>query len=352
MRFFPRLISNNYQVDWLQGFAGLFLQLLGAMTLAPIYWLLNRNLADLPAVFQKATGADFGMWEIDVAVSPVIWLLLLGGGMAFLASKKLRQQVNGSAAKWIALVLLLAAAAVAAEFILAKGTVYLQLRQLLFLRSLHANVRYASAFIFPLAVMGAVIFHHWTKDWASPARALAVFSLLNALTLAAMSSYLLFPVEVYALEFNISPLVATYEAIEKNGEIYPVDKIKLVSDAEAFQQRASSLRPYESSFVFGYKLPQFHPAIHPGEVWETSEGYFNINDPTGYVYPEANHSAAFARIRESDRDKLGDFVQRRQPDWNLPVSQRIWNGLSLLTLVFEFAVAGIFWTRTRVQRKK
>jgi hypothetical protein len=78
--------------------------------------------------------------------------------------------------------------------------------------------------------------------------------------------------------------------------------------------------------------------LHAGSVYDTDNGYFNIVDPTGYVFPEVNHSKMYGRIPVADKDKFLDFINRRQPKWKLPVIQQVLNWTALITLTAEFGV--------------
>jgi hypothetical protein len=349
MRFFPRLTDDSYDVGWLQGLGGLLLQLAGSMALTPIHWILDRDLEQVPALLQRATGAPFGIWELDVAVSPALWLILGVGAVGLVGSGKLRHE-GGSRARGIAFLALAIGVGVAVEFTLAKGAIYLHLHRLPFLASLHANARFAAAFLLPLATLGAVIFERWSRARASRLMTFSTFLLLDVATLAAMSSYFLLPVELHARSFDVSPSRATYEEIETWGESFPIDEVKRVSDPEVFRERASSLHPYD--VVFGHEMEEFRPLIHAGSVWETSDGYLNFNDPTGYVFPEENRSTAFGRIRASDRAKLNKFVHRRQPKWKLSREQRLCNRVTAGTLTLELLALATYCARAGMRRRR
>jgi hypothetical protein len=348
MRFFPRLASDSYEVGWAQGLLGLLLQLLGAMALAPAHWVCGRDLAQLPAALQRATGARLGLWELDVSVSPALWPLLLGGSLALARAGWRRGGAGGARAPWLALALLAAGVWLAIEFTLARGGLYPRLRGLPVLASLQANVRFAAAFLLPLAVLGAAAFQRWSRDRRSRARVLLAFALLDAATLAALGSYLLLPGALQARTFDVSSGVAAWREIEQRGERYPIEAVARVGDADVFRERASSLLPYD--VVFGHWMEEFRPQLRVGSVWEVREGRFNLHDPTGFVFPEENGSAAFSRIPESDREKLDAFVHRRQPDWKLPRSQRIWNALSLSTLALELLALAALLGRAGARR--
>jgi hypothetical protein len=78
------------------------------------------------------------------------------------------------------------------------------------------------------------------------------------------------------------------------------------------------------------------PVLHAGSVYDISNGYFNIIDPTGYVFPEVNRSQMYERIPVTEKAQFLDFINRRQPNWNLPLIQQVLDWTALITLVAEF----------------
>ena len=89
--------------------------------------------------------------------------------------------------------------------------------------------------------------------------------------------------------------------------------------------------------VFGYNLDNFRPEVHPGSVDEIQDGYFNMTNPAGFVFPEENQTRPFERIRAKDISRLQEFINHRQPDWNRPLSQ------SVLDLTAEISAASFIF---------
>jgi hypothetical protein len=84
MRFFPRAIADSYDVPLLIAPLGLFLQLFGVMGMAPIFSIAGIKLAIIRNLLQAYTGTALGLWELDLSISPVAWLLLVGGAITFI----------------------------------------------------------------------------------------------------------------------------------------------------------------------------------------------------------------------------------------------------------------------------
>jgi hypothetical protein len=88
MQIFPRLEQDNYTTNLWTGLVSMIRQLLGTMTLAPFYQMLNGQqsigfIADLV----KSSGSGYDYWELDASLSPALLLLLAGGAFAFLMHK-------------------------------------------------------------------------------------------------------------------------------------------------------------------------------------------------------------------------------------------------------------------------
>jgi hypothetical protein len=95
-------------------------------------------------------------------------------------------------------------------------------------------------------------------------------------------------------------------------------------------------------------INSFHPLVHEGSVFDIEDGFYNMTDPTGYVFPKANNSKLFSRIPLSDYDKLVDFVNRRQPDWKLPLIQIILDWIAGITILVEVVTILVFMLGKRI----
>jgi len=355
MRFFPRIAIDQYPVTWYNGLIGLGLQLVGTMILVPLHWLVGRKITSVRSILQGFTGAYVGYWELDLSISPVLWLILGLGCLILLFHILKNPKVTLSRSKrfWVALFMLALAVEITIEFTLARGAIYPRLRELPVLSSLHINPRFGSAFIFPLALLGAITTHYLLTNWKWKGFKIIFLTLTNILTLVGMGAFLMIPLDtMQARTYNVSGLIYIYETIQQGGKTYPVEQIvDQTNDTRVFDKHASNLTIYDA--VFGYnvrdsKPNNFKPQLHPGSVWDVQDGYFNMTDPTGLVYPQANGTHAFERIKVSDRANMQRFVNRLQPDWKLPISQHLSDWISLLALIFDLGVLAHFgWRRFR-----
>ncbi len=364
MRFFPRLAQDNYTTNLLTGTVGIIRQLLGTMTLAPIYRVLGLAVPGASAYqaavdLTRTTGTSYGIWELDASLSPALLLLLAGGAIAFLSHKpNLKASINKK--RLIAEVCLILATWLVIEFTLAKGIIYPHIRDLPILRSLQVNIRYVCAFIFPLAVVGAVIFNNWTKNWKSQARLLRVFLVLDAIALISLGALYYVPTEyelgpmtaafrLYQCDFR--PILATYNAIRYEGETFPVENV--VPDADpwaVFQDNATNLiDPYNTYFK---ALNGYRDALHAGSVYDVNNGYYNIINPTGYLFPEADHSSMYERIPVTEKAQFLDFINRRQPQWKLPLIQQVLGWVSLIAFIAALGVLPVYLARKWIRSPK
>ncbi len=352
MQYFPRLTQDNYTTNLWTGVVGIIRQLLGTMTLAPFYQMINGShsivfIADMI----KSSGSPYSYWELDVSLSPALLILLAGGAVAFLLHKPdLKAQVNKK--QLIAEVCLIIAIWLVIEFSLAKGIIYPFLRNLPILESLRANVRYVCAFIFPLAVVGAVIFDNWTKKWKSKSRVVIVFILLDGIALVSLLAFRSVPPQNLQFVCDYRPILDTYDKIRHEGETFPIKYV--IPGAQpwsVFEENATNLTdPYNVQFT---PFPRgIARALHAGSVYDIENGYYNIIDPTGYLFPESNDSFRFARIPVTEKAQFLDFINRRQPNWKLPRRQQVLDWTALITLIAEFVIILAYLAKNRIHFPK
>jgi len=324
MSHFPRQIFDSYDIGIFQAFLGLIAQLLGVMVLAPILILGGQNTDLLSGALSNITGAVYGIWEVDTGLSPVLIVILLAGLAGFLS--RLRKTGVGKikSSRLRALPFLLLAVWIVMEWTFARGLIYSLIRDLPILRSLHVNVRFASAFILPLIIAGTFLIHRFFAE--NPTSRLFVISIFCAV--ASLTSYFLLSREIHSREFKLSPNLLSQEIV-----VSPIVKIANIGDWDVFNEHASSYHPYEP--LFGYSLETFNPMIHTGSIFEETNGYFNMTNPVSLVFPEINDSYPFERIKTRERGKLELLIEHGQPDWRIPTVQKILNIISLSAVIFS-----------------
>ena len=326
---FPRAIEDDYGQTYLQGLLGIVRQLTGFTFIAPYHLLTGQKMDDIAGFFQQGAGAQFGIWEMDLVLSPGLLVLLLLG-LVYLLSSIGKISLALPRNKWIAAVLLFLALWLATDLTLAQGWLYSLVKPLPILRSLHANVRFTAAFIFPLAVIGAFVFHEIFKE-RKPAIPVA-FGILSLSTIAMLALYLAIPEDVHVRNFNIDSVLPTYAEIDR-GWNFSVKDVAEITDMEAFQQESSNLTTQDP--MFGYVGEYFEPKAVPGPVMEIRDGAYNMTNPAGYVFPEENGIRPFDLFREDQKEELDALLKHRQPDLEISGWQKTANAISGIMLIIS-----------------
>jgi hypothetical protein len=329
MRFFPREIHDIYTRTYLQGLGGIGLQLLGGMAAIPYLAATGNDLDNVQSALQRATGSFSGVWETDISISPILTLILAYGiirGLIRLFQNG--QKPHPSPPQVLAMLALILGAWLVVDFSLAKGWLFDLLKPVPIIRSLHVNVRYVSAFIFPLSFAGAYILDKFTKTKGAAARTQYLF--LGGLTVLFLLSYLIPSSSFYRRSSHINCPLDIYAQIEK-GERFPVARIENLRDINVFDKQASNLKNLVEP-VFGYGLEYFQPQVHPGSVFEVEDGYYNMTNPAGYVFPAENGLTPFERFRLGQERDLDLFLNRRQPALKISAAQQAANWVSMVSL--------------------
>jgi hypothetical protein len=231
--------------------------------------------------------------------------------------------------KFAACILLLAGIWLATDYSLAQGWLYQNTKSFPVIKSLHVNVRFASAFIFPASILAASYFQFFGNKHKN-INSLIPFLFLSTITILSITSYSLFD-KGHRRSFNIESSLKIYSQIEQ-GNTFPIDQIKNGLDDRVFQNRASNLGSLNNA-IFGYKLEDFHPLTETGPVFNVNDGYYNMTNPASYVYPYENDLYLFERFRIDQREELDLFINRKQPPFNISLIQKIANLASLTTLI-------------------
>jgi hypothetical protein len=336
MQNFPREVHDQYFVSWYKSIGGLILQLVGIMTTLPVLNLIGKNSLVFVVRLTKWTGSPYGFWELDSSISPVLIFLLIYGVWIFLSHKP-HFDKSRLLKKGIAGICLVFSIILIVQFSTARGFLFDLLKNLVLLKSLRTNTRFVASFILPLAILGAKIFDHWTKE-KSGRKIISAFGLLNGFSLIALWAYYLLPMNIQGRNFDIQSILDTYTKVQA-GETFPVNKIiPDMNDYEVFQAQASNITHHYNPLL---GENSFHPLLHEGSIFDIKNGFYNMTDPTGYIFPVENNSYLFSQIPVTDYNKLADFVNRRQPDWKLPLIQIILDwaaGLTFILIIFSVVI--------------
>ena len=325
MRFFPRIIEDQYAQSYLQGITGMLRQLSGFNFIAPYYLLTGTKLEELSTFFRQGAGAQFGIWEMDMSLSPgLLVLLLLGLGYGLYRIVKNRPGISWD--KGAAALILCVGIWLVTDLTLAQGWLYNLVKPLPVLRSLHANVRFTSVFIFPLALLGAYVFHRLFqgRKWTNPTAVI-----LGLSTLVMLSLYLAIPEDVHIRSFNLKSALPVYAQIDK-GLNFTLQNVAEITDMQVFIEQDSNLAAQDP--MFGYTGEYFKPKAVVGPILTLKDGHYNLTNPASFVFPEENNLQPFDLFREDQKSNLELFINHRQPKLAISSWQRFADSVSILTL--------------------
>ena len=342
MQNFPRFVHDQYFVDWYTSIGGAILQLVGVMTALPFLNLIHKSSLVFVVRLTNWTGSPYGFWELDSSISPALIFLLIYGAVTFLAHKPQldKGRVLGKVIAGICLVLFVL---LVVQFSTARGFLFDILKELPILKSLRTNTRFVASFILPLAILGAKVFDHWTNG-RSGAKLISAFALINGISLISLWAYYLLPMKTQVRSFEITSVVNTFAEIQA-GNTFPVKRIiPDMNDYEVFGALASNVGHHYDPLL---GENSFHPLVHEGSVFDISNGFYNMTDPTGYVFPSINNSKLFSLIPVSETKKLMDFVNRRQPDWKIPIIQIVLDWAAGLTFILIILAVVVYIFRAR-----
>ena len=343
---FPRVLSDEFNTTLLQSLKSILYQLMGSMTFAPLGYLAGKSPKYTWELLMNATGSSLASWELDISLSPVLFLFLLAGVM-LLVWMVFTKKIKLTTIQIISLVVLSIFFELTIEFITAKGWFYATLSQLPILRSLHVNPRYTAVLILPLAIGGGLSANAILKRFIISDKAkLFTWIASTLLIFVFVGVYIALPMDtLQKRQFYVDGSLEIYQKAVL-GETYPILNIQDdLNDARVFDQNSSTLTPYE--VLFGYEMNEFKPALEVGSVYSVADNTYNLNDPTGFVFGEANGAKPFDRIKTTDGENLDLFVHRMQPNWKLPLIQHLANFLSVfaVVLIFFSLLAGFFYRR-------
>jgi len=344
MQTFPRPVEDHYFVSLSSSIIGGVFQLIGVMTSLPFLKLIGKSSLDFVVRLTKWTGTPYGFWEVDSSISPALIILLIYGIWTVLFHKPHLDNKRNLSSKVIAGICLIISVAFVFQISTARGFMFDTVKEWPLFKSLRTNTRFIASFILPLAILGVQAFDHWMKG-KSVGRTISGFVFLNGLFLATLWAYYLLPMSTQGRNFDITIISRTYGKIQA-GNTFPVQRIiPAMNDYEVFEAQASNTTHHYDPLL---GPTSFLPLVHEGSVFDIQNGYYNMTDPTGYVFPKQNNSKLFSLIPVSDYKKLIEFLNRRQPDWKLPLIQIVLDWAAGLTFILIVLAVILYAFREKI----
>ena len=316
---FPRLADSAFSGPAWAGPGALTMQLFISRSFA----LASRWLPLSPAKLQAAIGEDVGF-------GPVVAIVLLAA--LAMAVRRRRLYIGSVAVAWVGLLLSIW---FVGEIALGRGILWSLLKPLPFLRSLHVNDRFTAAFALPCVLLLAMAWQSLTLKWS---RSVALVALSVALVscFASLEPSLSDRFGFWSSGFDASTIQRTWDELKTHPEErFLITSIADVRDDATFLARASSWKPYEPIFGYGYGGVDFRVRITPGPVESIDAfgGAWRFHHPIAFVTPSPTGTDAFAPILASQADELPRFLARHQPGCPLSPMQFYANVLTLIALV-------------------
>jgi len=345
MMYFPREIQDHYYATFRESLSAILLQWTGVPFLAIPYRLVTKDPAAIERLMNNlVAGGKYGIWEKDVSLSPVLVFILVFA-LRKLPGKILQAvKTRGSAPtprldQVLAVIVLCLGIWASFEMTSARGMLFDLSRGLPFFGSLHVNIRFASSFVLPFAVLGAYLVEQEFSGLAQ-GRRFQSFSVLYLLTLLWLGVYFLLPNTLETSSYDLRETIREYQSA-RQGKANYVTEVMDVPDVEVFSNHATSLYPHEP--IFGYSLEKFKTRLVPGSIYTVTQGFYNLYHPNNFVY---GSDGPFTRFSVGEEDIMEQFVHYQQPDWEIPAKQLTYNVISAVTF-FGIAGYGIVFLMTK-----
>jgi hypothetical protein len=153
--------------------------------------------------------------------------------------------------------------------------------------------------------------------------------------------------------YDYRPLSQGFLAVKNQGQI---PKIEYVGSSAAINNASQKIAYTKDAVInigmsyllsrfslFGYQFEYFpqKDKLKVGRVDRISEGYFNLKNPSCYLYPVENDCDPGDHFRADQIEGLDNFVNYRSFPFKTPLTQRIANWMSLLTFLGCLTLLGI-----------
>lgn len=320
----------------LPGFKGLFIELkLIFITLFfPTADIENTAFANLANMQWALTHHE---WEFGVTFIPLLIILL---SWAIRLWKRLNPYESGlekhSATNWIALGLLtiILLLPIALNFYTPEWNAILKKTPLL--KSNSTLTRWWLIYV-PIVIIYAAISFEKLTFLTKYRSHFVVSSVIVIIILNLVKDQMYYDMQNY----NANTVLEAYQKTAVSStppEIHDVDiAVGHVDGNDMLTLGISQLACYNPSF--GYRLENLpFKTLHPGSIFDQTNGYLNLKNPACYVYPSENKCQPGDHFKVTQKAEAELFAQYKPFAFNIPLKQKIANVITELALVFVICI--------------
>ena len=137
------------------------------------------------------------------------------------------------------------------------------------------------------------------------------------------------------------------EIVAKNPIPQPVEEI-VAKESENFLEGKSGLNCYEPLFKNTGNRQIY--LLHPGSIFDITDGKFNMINPACFQYPKENNCKPWDRISIEDKENLMNFASGKKVSWKISNTQFFADYISGLTFIF-MSISLILFFFFRIMRQ-
>jgi hypothetical protein len=292
---------------------------------------------------------EWGLWEFDSSISPLVGLGLVLSGILFLfrffevMKKKMQIDISQAVVSFIFVLLFVSLFCFSSGVL--PGISYLD--KIPVINQMRVNVRFTGAAILPLILLAAWGFNQLrVQRFSNFFLFLIIFSSLvpGELLRSQVTSY---------MSLSISQMKDFHYQLKT----YALEDLKITSVSSPSDNDWYALKNWQtnpSCYSVLFSNPPTHRII-PGDVFQIRGNTFNFLNPSCYVYPEENDCYAGHRILISDQENLEFLLAHKNPSWKISKAQLIadWITQSALYLILVFMIFfGMKYVRDKRKLKR
>lgn len=275
--------------------------------------------------------------EYEFSLTPVAGLLVILGAVVWLGrwlrSTPQRQAFRGRSVGLAFLLLLVMALPVVLNT--AYGPQWQALlKSIPIIKSSSTLIRWFVVLIPVICVLVALSIDCISGDRRLRA-ALALTAIVAAVSIHFQSDTRFYAAQVY----DPQPIQQAFQKARTTTDLPAIRNIAVMLDAHGnavmpqsrndyLAQGYSSLLCYNP--IFGYRLEAFPlGTLHPGPALEVQNGYFNLKNPSCYLYPQENDCKPGTHFSLRQEVEARKFTEFRSFNYGVSWLQRLANGVSL-----------------------